>query len=123
MFSDYLQKIDKMPYKTLLVVAAGLVFLCQLVAMMLVVDSQVEKAEIRDARYSSAQMVISDCSENYSGPVRSRCIEQMQLELASSSAGDGEADARGVTRLEVQRPAPLVSRLKGIIQAAFATRQ
>ena len=122
MFSDHLQKIDKMPYKTLLVVAAGLVFLCQLVAMVLVVDSQVEKAEIRDAHYSSAQMVIADCSENYSGPVRSRCIELMQLELASSSAGDGEADARGVTRLEVQRPAPLVSRVKGIIQAAFATR-
>ena len=123
MFSDHLQKVDKVPYKTLLVVAAGLVFLCQLVAMVLVVDSQVEKAEIRDAHYSSAQMVIADCSENYSGSARSRCIEQMQLELASSSAGDGEADARGVTRLEAQRPAPLVSRVKGIIQAAFATRQ
>ena len=121
MFSDQLQKIDKMPYKTLLVVAGGLVFLCQLVAMVLVVDSQVEKAQIRDAHYSSAQMVIADCSENYSGPARSRCIEQMRSELASNSAGDGEADARGVT--QAQRPAPVASRLKGIIQAAFATRQ
>ena len=123
MFSDHLQKIDKVPYKTLLVISAGLVFLCQLVAMVLVVDSQVEKAEMRDAHFSSAQMVVADCSESYSGPARSRCIEQMRSELASGSAGDGEADARGVTRIEVQRPAPVVSRVKGIIQAAFATRQ
>ena len=123
MFSDHLQKIDKLPYKTLLVIAAGLVFLCQLVARVLIVDSQVEKAEIRDAHYSSAQMVIADCSENYSGAVRSRCIEQMRSELASGSTGDGAADARGVTRLETQRPAPVASRVKGIFQAAFATRQ
>ena len=93
MFSDHLQKIDKLPYNALLIIAAGLVFLCQLVAMVLVVDGQVEKAQIRDAHYSSAQMVIADCSENYSGPARSRCIEQMRSEIASSSAGEGEADA------------------------------
>ena len=123
MFSDHLQKVAKVPYKTLLVVAAGLVFLCQLVAMVLVVGSQVEKAEIRDAHYNSAQMVIADCSENYSGAVRNRCIEQMRSDLASGSAGDAEADARSVARLETQRPAHVASRVKGIFQAAFATRQ
>ena len=121
MFSDHLQKIDKLPYKTLLVIAAAMVFLCQLVAMVLVVDSQVEKAEMRDAHYSSAQMVLADCSENYSGAVRNRCIEQMRSELASASAADGGTD--GVTRLETQRPAPVAGRLRGMFQAAFATRQ
>lgn len=122
MFSDHLQKIDKLPYKALLIVAAGLVFLCQLLAMVLVVDGQVEKAQIRDAHYSSAQMVIADCSENYSGPARSRCIEQMRSEIASSSAGEGEADAPELAAVAGQRPSPVVSRVKGIIQAAFAGR-
>ena len=123
MFSDYLQRIDKLPYKALLIVAAGLVFLCQLVAMVLVVDSQVERAQIRDAHYSSAQTVIADCSENYSGPARSRCIEQTRSELASSSASDGEADARELFPVSGQQPSPVVSRVKGIIQSAFAGRQ
>lgn len=123
MFSDHLQKIDKLPYKALLIIAAGLVFLCQLVAMVLVVDGQVEKAQIRDAHYSSAQMVIADCSENYSGPARSRCIEQMRSEIASSSASEGESDARELAPSDGQRPSPVVSRVKGIIQAAFAGRQ
>lgn len=123
MFSDHLQKIDKTPYRSLLFVAAGLVFLCQLVAMVLVVDSQVEKAQIRDAQYGTAQMVIDDCSENYSGPARNRCIEQMRSELASSSASESQADARSVSGPEGQRQASMVSRVKGLIQAAFATRQ
>ena len=123
MFSDHLQKIDKLPYKALLIIAAGLVFLCQLVAMVLVVDGQVEKAQIRDAHYSSAQMVIADCSENYSGLARSRCIEQMRSEIASSSASEGESDARELAPSDGQRSSPVVSRVKGIIQAAFAGRQ
>ena len=124
MFSEHLQKIDKMPYKTLLVVAAGLVFLCQLLAMVLVVDSQVEKAQIRDAQYSSAQMVIADCSENYSGQVRSRCIEQMHSELSVDAAAGGDIRAQAVTHVAGQSHAsPVARRVRGLIQAAFATGQ
>ena len=75
MFSDHLQKVDKVPQKILLAVAAGLVFLCQLVAMVLVVDSQVEKAQVRNAQDSTGQMKFADCPENDLGPARARCAE------------------------------------------------
>ena len=118
MFSDHLQKIDKIPYKTLRLIAAGLVFLCQLVAMVLVVYSQVEKAQIRDAQSSSARMVIADCSENYSDPARSRCIEQMRAQLG------GEPDGQSVARVSTQTSgASSFGRVKGIFQAAFETRR
>ena len=120
MFSDHLQKIDKMPYKTLLVISAGLVFLCQLVAMVLVVDSQVEKAQIRDAQSSAAQMVIADCSENYSGPARSRCIEQMQARLAAEPVANGQS---ATVMSSQQGGASPVGRVRGVLQAAFQTRQ
>ena len=118
MFSDHLQKIDKVPYKTLMLIAAGLVFLCQLVAMVMVVNSQVEKAQTRDAQSNTAQMVITDCSENYSGPARSRCVEQMRSQL-----GD-EPDGRSVARVSTQTSgASSFVRVKGIFQAAFETRR
>ena len=124
MFSDHLQKIDKMPYKTLLVISAALVFLCQLVAMMLVVDSQVEKAQIRDAQSGSAQMVIADCSENYSGQARSRCIEQMRAHLVAEPVAGGELDGRSTARSSTQDTSAFtVGRIKGIFRAAFETRQ
>lgn len=85
MFSDDVPKIEEVPYHTLLLISAGLVFLCQLVAMVLFVGSQVETAESRDARGSSVRMVAADCSENYSGVTRTSCIEQMKAQLDSGS--------------------------------------
>ena len=121
MFPDYLQKVDKVP---LLAVAAGLVFLCQLVAMVLVVDSQVEKAQIRDAQNNSVQMATADCSENYSGPVRSRCIEQVNAELSPYSVIGSEPETQAVTRVAEQSPAsPAARKVRSLIQAAFANRQ
>ncbi len=127
MFSDHLQKIDKVPYKSLMVVAAGLVFLCQLLAMVLVVDHQVEKAQIRDARYGAVQMAIADCSENHSGPALSRYGAQLCAELAAASATDTKAK-------KSQPPAPaaaepgLASAKAGwlentTVQAALAIRR
>ena len=87
MFSDHLQKIDEVPYKTLLGVAAGLVILCQLIAMVLVVDGQVEKAQVRDLRYASEQMAIARCSEPGSRPLASEMSETWSRIAPGRGAG------------------------------------
>ena len=49
MFSDHLPKIVESPAKTLMFVAAGLGIVGQLVALVMLADGQVEKAQLRDA--------------------------------------------------------------------------
>ena len=84
MFSDYLKKFDEMPYKTLLWVAAVLVFLCQLVAVGVVADEQVAKAKIRDYQRHTEMLAIAQCVENSAGAARQSCIQQARI-MASSS--------------------------------------
>ena len=76
MFSDAMQKIDTMRYKTMLGVAACLVILCQLIAMVLVVDGQVKKAEVRDTSLGSQRTAIAQCNETSPAAARQKCIEQ-----------------------------------------------
>lgn len=84
MFSDHLQKFDKMPYKTLLWVAAGLVFACQLAAFAFVADGQVTKARIRDYQRQAEVQAIAQCIENTAGPARQGCIQQARITAASA---------------------------------------
>jgi hypothetical protein len=81
MVSIYVKKIAEMPYKALLLVAIGIVFLCQLAALVLVAQGQVEKAYLRDVQAHSAQRVLEDCSEVFSDAAQSRCIEQVNVAL------------------------------------------
>lgn len=123
MFSEPLKKIDKVPYKTLLVIAAGLVFLCQLVAMVLVVDRHVESVQIRKSKDSSVQMAIADCAENYTGSNRTRCLEQMKGRLAADPVLDSNADASVLARATDQvYGSSTASRMQGLVRAAFPTR-
>ena len=123
MFSEPLKKIDKVPYKILLVIAAGLVFLCQLVAMVLVVDRHVESAQLRNAKDGVIQMALADCAENYTGSNRTRCIEQMKERLAAEPVLDSNADVSVLARAADQiYGSSTASRMQGLVQAAFATR-
>ena len=79
MFSDHLKKIDEVPYKSLLWVAAGLVFVCQLVAVGFVADAQVTKAKIRDFQRQSEMQAIAQCMDNRAGSARQSCIQQARV--------------------------------------------
>jgi hypothetical protein len=124
MFSDHLKKVDEMPARALLGVAAGLVFFCQLVALVLVVDGQVEKAYLREAHDNSAQIAIADCSDNYSGSARSQCIERANAALNPASTFTPEPQAQAISRGAGQSEAsPLASNVPGFMQTTFARRQ
>jgi hypothetical protein len=127
MFSDHLRKFDEMPYKTLLLVAAGLVILCQLAAMAFVADAQVAKAKVRDDQRRAEFMAIAQCMETRAGAARHSCIQQARvvataLPPAAESApkapafADASASAGGVM------PARPVHPPQGFMAASFAIR-
>lgn len=124
MFSDYIKKIDEIPYKALLGVAAGLVFLCQLVAMALVVDGQVQRAQVRDAHYSSAKSAIADCVAGQSGAALGNCIRQLKS-LGKVLAGTDADSVRPVATAyapDPENPAQPSDPVQGFMSASFATR-
>ena len=73
MFSDHLSKIDRAPTKTLLMVAGGLVIICQLVAMAMVAGGQVEKAQLREANQASLMAATVWCLQSSRGAAVSEC--------------------------------------------------
>lgn len=84
MFSEHLKKFDEIRYRTLLWVAAGLVLLCQLVAVAFVADEQVTKARIREFQRHTEMLAIAQCIENSAGAARQSCIQQARIMARSS---------------------------------------
>ena len=80
MFSEQLKPIDKMSDNTLLLLAAGLVLVCLLVAMALVAGGQVEKAELRQLGEANFQSALATCLQSRQGSALGDCAR-----LASSS--------------------------------------
>ena len=130
MFSEHVKKVDRRPLRVLFIVAAGLVFLCQLVALVFVANGQVEKAHLRQAVYSSAQVEIADCSKSYSGVARSQCIEQVNaaINLHSTHTQVPDVSALVMTPSLVDQDVTggatrtQTSNGEGFIAAAFVSR-
>jgi hypothetical protein len=78
MFSDHIQPVEETSCKVWLGVAAGLVMACQLVAMALVVDGQVERAHSRGVQSASEQSALAQCSQSSPGSERQNCVLQVQ---------------------------------------------
>jgi hypothetical protein len=78
MFFDPIQQPDEPSYKVWLGVAAGLVIACQLVAMALVVDGEVERAQSRGVQNASERSALAQCSQSSLGSERQNCVKQVQ---------------------------------------------
>ncbi len=78
MFSDHLQKLDRISGRSLFLMAGGLVIACQLVAMVMVADEQVRKAELRDSQLSSQRAAIARCFEGNTRAERQSCMLQVR---------------------------------------------
>ena len=91
MFPDHVQKIERSSGRTLFLIAGALVILCQLVAMGMVADGQVQKAAARDSRLSSQRVALAECFANTLEAARGSCVRQVynsELTLAAASATD-----------------------------------
>jgi hypothetical protein len=105
MFSDHLRKIDDAPTKTLLLVAAGLVIFCQLVAMVMVADAQVEKAQLREASHASARAATAWCVQSSSGAALRDCDRTSSSLLSAQSGSDvAEQTPQGISLVTLSHP-------------------
>lgn len=83
MFSDHLQPVFHFPFKGTFLVAGGLVIACQLIAMVLVVDSQVEKAQFRQTTQANFQSAVATCVENSYGAALKKCADLTSSTVAT----------------------------------------
>ena len=97
MFSDHLSIIEEPPTKILLAIAAGLVIVCQLVAMVMVADGQVEKAQLRDARQASARAATAWCIESNRGAALRDCDRTPESDNALTASDHGNSSPQGIT--------------------------
>ena len=117
MFSDRLPKIDQTAGSNLFVIAGALVMVCQLVAMVVVADGQVKKAEVRESQMQSQRQVVAKCLESAQGAELSACTTQVY------------SDNRQVTTLNqvkdstqgLRRPASR-STMEDLMPMSFAAR-
>lgn len=97
MFSDHLRKIDRTTSRALIMTAAGLVIVCQLVAMVMVADGQVEKAQMREASQASARAATAWCIESSRGAALRDCDRMSASDNPRASDGSGHSAPQGVT--------------------------
>lgn len=120
MFSDHLPKIDEVPNRTLFLVSAGLVVLCQLVAMAMVVDGQVSVAQVRDALRVSERTAINQCMESSLGAARHSCI--LQAKAANTPVQDGQSTQALADTEESDITALPANPVQGFLPASFPVR-
>jgi hypothetical protein len=85
MFSDHVKKVNRFPQAGMLILAGGLVIVCQLVAMAMVADQQVQRASVRDLQRVTQQTALADCIQRSTGSTRHICIRQSQLDADINS--------------------------------------
>lgn len=95
MLADQFQKIERFSSRSLLLVAAGLVIVCQLVAMAMVADGQVKRAESRQAQIAAQNVALASCFETSTRFDRDSCMQRMQADsspYALNTLGGGGRD-------------------------------
>ncbi|MEO6017947.1 MAG: hypothetical protein ABIP46_11880 [Polaromonas sp.] len=93
MLSDQFQKIERTSSRNLFLIAAGLVIICQLVAMAMVADGQVKRAELRQAQISAQNVALANCFETSTRFDRNSCMQRTQVDnspyAVNTVAGNG----------------------------------
>ena len=116
MLSKQFQKIERTSSRNLFLIAAGLVIVCQLVAMALVADGQVKKASLREAQISAQNVALASCFETGSRFDRSNCMRQLQADNPSAAINTMASDGAGLNASQSGSPAG------GLMNVAFAAR-
>ncbi len=134
MFSDYERHNNKskgMPGRYWFLVAAGIVIICQLIALILLADSQVAKAKVRDELLSAQRLAIAQCIEANIGTKRHNCIRGVSVASASPAqhrqSGKDIQPARlpvTITALAIEVDTPVAPSIKveSVMPAALSVR-
>ena len=91
MFSDHLPKIGIIRTKPLVLIGAGVVIVAQLVALVLLADGQVEKAQLRQASQASARAAAALCAHSARGAALNDCDRESAAEQSDSTLNAANA--------------------------------
>ncbi len=116
MLSDQFQKIERTSSRNLFLIAAGLVIVCQLVAMAMVADGQVKKAALREAQISAQNVALASCFESSARFDRNNCMRQLQADNSSAAINTMASNGEGFSASQA------VSLAGGLMNVAFAAR-
>ena len=120
MLSQTLKKIDKVSNKTMFTVAACLVIVCQLVAMALVVNGQVERAESRDSAAGSQRLSVARCNEAGVVAMQQNCLQQAIGGLSAAERADQPNQGPAVTSTGTSaRGKPLKGSAPGLVSVTY----
>ena len=120
MLSQTLKKIDKVSNKTMFTVAACLVIVCQLVAMALVVNGQVERAESRDSAAGPERLAAARCNDVGVVAMRQNCLQQAIGGLSAAERADQPNQGpAGVSPGTAVRGKPLKGSAPGLVSVTY----
>lgn len=132
MLSEDTRKNRGIPGKYWFFVVAAIVIICQLIALMLLADSQVAKARVRDELLSAQRLAIAQCIETNIGTKRHNCIREVSVASASvpaqqrqSGKGTQLVKVSGTvtaSAIEVGTPAAPVIQAGGVLPAVLSVR-
>ena len=117
MFSDHLPKIEQTSRGNFFLIAGVLVLACQLLAMVVVAEGQVKKAELRESQLQSERMVVAQCIENVKGAALSTCSARGSFDDRQATSLSQMDDS---TRDHSQ--SALRSAVDGLFAVSFAAR-
>ena len=103
MISDHFQKVDVISNRTLFLLAGGLVIVCQLVAMAVVSDGQVKKAQLRNLGIASQQTAFAQCLEASIGIGIGNGGHRCSVLLSSAGRQSDFSGSRAPSELEANR--------------------
>lgn len=123
MAAEQVKKARGFSMKSMFGIAAGLVFVCQLAAMVLVVQGQVEKAQHRDARPEPAHAALADCAKKPANRQRGPCAGQVQAAAYPYSVFEDAPDhAHAVSPVAAARDAAgAANQEQGVMQAMLSS--
>ncbi len=100
MLFNHFQKLTRFPRLGLMMLAAGLVMVCQLLAVVMVGGNPVQKTSVRDLQ----QVALTGCIQRSSAVSRHDCIRQSRLESADrelAAASPPDEDSASINHLVV----------------------
>ena len=129
MFSDHMRKIDNAGGRTLLIIAAALVITCQLVAMAMVADGQVKKAELRETNLTLQRVAMARCMEANPRADRESCLQQASADatrqtvatsyVSTATESAGEVPARRWSATQGNTFGATSQGTRGLMSVAF----
>ena len=87
MFSDYFSKPRQAHTKAWLLLGAMVLIVCQLAALRFVALSQVQAAELRQARLADERIAVAQCIQSSNGPARNACMSDVLAQGAPDVGG------------------------------------